>query len=512
VNASPASPAADLTESRRDGRRLWAWAFAGLFLLLGAWAVAAPYSGFPDEQDHILRAYGVVTGQIVLTPAEAANGGGAFVNAPRSLVIAQCWQFHSDVPASCAAEPGGDETVERAATAAGRYFPVYYALVGAPLAIAPNWTGVLLARLISAGLCAFLLANALVDVIRWSRHRVVVAGYLVATTPMVAQMGGSVNPSGLELAAGVALFSSAICLLFVAEARRNATLLWHLGVAGLALATLRMLGPLWLLLAVLALLLPWRRATLADLWGWRALRGWVLGVVAATVLAVVWTFVSKSTDANPYFSNGQPLSPFNIAWTEIQRWSDYISEMIGVTSWLDAKMPGVAYVAWTALAGAVVIWGYLLADRAGRLRLFGLAVAGIAVPLAITVATANTFGFITQGRYLLPVLVGLPLLASLLIDRSVLPADTGRALLRCCVLVTLPIQVVALAFTMMRWQQGQRSGAGLNPLAGSWHPVLGSPTPLVLALLGVAVIGWLTWTAGDGRSARAPRHAAGQAP
>ncbi len=102
----------------------------------------------------------------------------------------------------------------------------------------------------------------------------------------------------------------------------------------------------------------------------------------------------------------------------MQRWPDYINEMVGVTSWLDAKMPGLAYVVWPVMAGAIVIWGYLFGDRSSRLRLVALGVAGILVPLAISVVYANTFGFITQGRYLLPVLVGLPILGAFLISST----------------------------------------------------------------------------------------------
>ncbi len=53
----------------RTSRLTWLFAFLGFFLVLGAWSVAAPYSGTPDEQDHILRAYGVATGQVVLDPS-----------------------------------------------------------------------------------------------------------------------------------------------------------------------------------------------------------------------------------------------------------------------------------------------------------------------------------------------------------------------------------------------------------------------------------------------------------
>src|SRR5690606_32050389 len=175
-------------------------------------------------------------------------------------------------------------------------------LVGAPLAVWPDWTGVLLARLISAAICAAFLALAFSDLLRWGRRRVVLAGLVVAATPMVAHMGGAVNPSGVELAAGIAFFAAALPLLFNPEARRNRTLLWHLGLAALALATLRMLGPLWLGLAVLALLLPFRRATLADLWRWRALRAWMFAVIGAAMAAVVWAFALKATEPNTYFN------------------------------------------------------------------------------------------------------------------------------------------------------------------------------------------------------------------
>ncbi len=63
--------------------------------------------------------------------------------------------------------------------------------------------------------------------------------------------------------------------------------------------------------------------------------------------------------------------------------------------------------------------------------------------------------------------------------------------------VLLPIHLLALGFTMIRWQHGQVRGAGLNPLAGPWHPVLGSITPLVAAVAGLAVIGWLAWIGGS---------------
>ncbi len=399
----------------RTRRLMWLFAFLGFFLVIGAWSVAAPYSGTPDEQDHILRAYGVATGQIVLDPAPAQRGAGAFVEAPQSLVIKQCWQFESDKSAACAVEPGGDTTTVTAPTGAGRYFPFYYALVGGPLALWPSWLGVLLARLISAGLCAALLANALTDAMRWSRHRLMSVGVLIATTPMVAHMGGAINPSGVELAAGIAFFAAAIPLLYAPAAARNTTLLWHAGIAALGLATLRMAGPLFLLLAVVGLLILVGRAQLRQLWKWRALRWWAVGVGGAALAAIGYTIVFKSADLGSHFVSNR-WATTQLLWIETQRWHQYFDEMIGVTSWLDTRMPEIVYVLWQAAAATAIVVGFLVARRDGRWRMALLFLAGTLVPLVMAVRYANEVGFITQGRYLLPLLVGLPLLGVFLIQ------------------------------------------------------------------------------------------------
>jgi hypothetical protein len=461
--------------------------------------LAAPYSGFPDERDHIMRAAGVVTGQIALEPEVAANGSGAFVTVPRSLLVDQCWQFHPEVAASCAAEPGGDETKVRAATSAGRYFPAYYAIVGAPLALWPDWTGVLLARLISAALCAALLAVALTDALRWSRHRLMAVGVVAAATPMVAHMGGAVNPSGIELAAGIAFFAAVVPLLYHSDAQRESALLRHAGLAALVLATLRVLGPLWLVLSAGALLLAVPRATLRRLWTWRAMRWWCAGIGAAMAAGLAWSMLSGVTQTNPYFSAGEELSAAQIVWAEFRRWPQYLDEMVGITSWLDATMPELAYLLWQVTSGAVVVWGFLLAGRAGRVRIAALAVATILVPTVGAVMFVNAFGFVTQGRYILPLLVGLPIYAAYLLGEYGIPADKARDLTRLVLIVLLPIHLVCLAFTMIRWQSGLVTGGGfegLNPLGGPWHPPLGSPAPLLACVVGLLLLGWLVWTGG----------------
>src|SRR5215216_6184181 len=66
--------------------RLWCLAFAGFFLMIGAWAVAQPYDATADEHDHMYRAYGVVSGEILREPTNAVRGSGAFQTVAKGLV------------------------------------------------------------------------------------------------------------------------------------------------------------------------------------------------------------------------------------------------------------------------------------------------------------------------------------------------------------------------------------------------------------------------------------------
>jgi Predicted membrane protein (DUF2142) len=483
--------------SRSVRPRAWIIAFIGFFLLLGAWAMASPFNGTPDEDSHIIRAAGVAAGQVVAAPAPISQGGGAYQTVPRSLIRGACWQFNPAKPANCAPEPGGDATEVRVDTSAGRYHPWYYAVVGGPLVLFPNWAGVILARLISAALCAALLAMALVDAMRWSRYRFVAAGVLAAATPMAAMCGGAINPSGPEIAAGIAFFAAAVPLFNAKSAERSRTLLWHAGVAGLTLVSLRAGGPLWFSVAIASLLLPWRWATLRGLWRWRLARWWGFVIAFAMLVSLTWTELLKTTYMGD-FTGGRHRLPVEAIIFELDLERQYVDEMVGVGSWLDTRLPSSAYVIWESVAVALILAGFILANRRGRWRLGALAVGGLGIPFAMQIAWVNKYGFITQGRYLLPVAAGLPILGAFLIQQYGVSATKSRAVLRGCVVALLPIHLASLWYTMVRWQRGINWNlglAGLNPFAGPWHPPLGSLVPLLASVVGIVVVGWLVWDA-----------------
>src|SRR6266508_1777933 len=214
-------------------------------------------------------------------------------------------------------------------------------------------------------------------------------------------------------------------LLYAPGAERSRTLLWHVGVAALALAVLRAGGPLWVVVSVAALLLPLRWAKLRQLWAWRPVRWWMLVVGLAMVGSLIWTALFKTTNLGD-FTHGQRLSLAQAIGTEVDIWREYADEMVGVMAWLDARMPGSMYLIWESAVAALLVWGFIVAHRAGRWRMAALAAGGLGIPFVMQIAYVNKVGFVTQGRYLLPVAVGLPILATFLIQEYGLPGDKSR--------------------------------------------------------------------------------------
>jgi hypothetical protein len=508
---------APVPRAARVLRRPFVASFAGFFLLLAAWSLASPYSGTPDEREHLLRAESVVTGQIV-PPAWPDNPLVNAVTVPGSLDRGPCWQFHPELPASCAGEPGGNSAPVVVADAAGRYNPVYYAVVGWPLALAPDWTGILLARLLSSALCAAMLAAAFSTAMRHSRGRLAALGITIAATPMVAQMGGAINPNGLEIASGVALFAAALPLVDALRAQRLQVstgagqhrllparypdmppeltgLLSQVGIAALALALLRAAGPLWLLVSLVAVCVPFQWRLVRQLWAWRAARWWGLAIALAAAGGLAWTELVGTAQFGDY-TEGTRYAPTQALWWALTIWPKYLDEAVGVMSWLDTNLPTPVYVIWEVAAGALVLVALVATDRAGRWRLAAVGTAAFVVPTVAMLSVINSSGAFAQGRYFLPVLVGLPISAAFLLAAALPPSAALRRAVRIVAAVLLPLQVGSLAYTMVRWQRGIAPEPGLgqlNPLGGAWHPPLGSVVPLLAAVLGAAVIGSLLW-------------------
>src|SRR5215472_1973919 len=248
--------------------RVWPLAFLVFFLIGAAWALVTPYAGGPDEVRQIIRAAGVAEGQVFAKPVSlpAMAYTGAFQTVPSGLVkggppaYSNTWCYHKNPAQSavCAGVPGGpgEHVKHLYLTGVGRYNPIYYALVGGPLVWWPNWAGILLARLITAALCAAFLASAWMSCREWSRSPMLAGGFLVAATPAFFQMTGVINPNSVEMAAGVSLAAAAIPLLLDEDSPETGRWLRRAAVAAIAILQFRSLGPVLVAGLLGVLLIP----------------------------------------------------------------------------------------------------------------------------------------------------------------------------------------------------------------------------------------------------------------
>ena len=157
---------------------------------------------------------------------------------------------------------------------------------------------------------------------------------------------------------------------------------------------------------------------------------------------------------------------------------------MGVFGWLN--LPAHPLVFALVGAGVVALVGAALVLARGRWRWAVLVtvVLVLVVPLVVQVPSAARLGLIWQGRYILPVSVGVPLVAMAALVRQVRwqrLAAVGGAVLAA---VAAAAHIGAFAWSSWRYAYG----FGRSPLAGapSWEPPGG--LLLTVALFTAAVL------------------------
>jgi len=471
---------------RRSSARLWLLAFIGFWLMFAAWTFATPYNGPPDESQHTIRAAGVARGEIV-APQDITGG---YQNAPKSIFPGWCFETNVNIAADCERQPGGDETVDQLHTTAARYNPVYYAVTGWPMGIWADWHGILLSRLLNGAAMAALLGCAVVAGARWVRHRALVAGVVVAVTPMVAHLGGAMNPQGIEIAAGVSLFAGLIALVHEQREGINRAAVALAGVSGAVIVTPRFTGVMWLFVILAAVLLPSRKARLKELFKSSTVRWWSLVVAVAVVAGAAWTLLVRAADPSGW---DHQMTLGQIVKAEVlDIWPNVANQLVGVMGWAETLMPRLVYMVWFLAAGLLILGGFALGQRSDRFRLVLLFLATFVPLTALEILSANRIGFFNQGRYFLAGAVGLPMFGAYILSKRGFTGEQMRSTTRLLAVLVVPLQFVCLVYTFDRWRSGLVS---LNPFNGSWHPPYGVVFPLLLGVLGTVGMLVTYWVA-----------------
>ena len=397
------------------------WAGLGLLLLQLGWVLALPPFAGMDEWDHAYRASAVAHGEWVAPPSVATRGTGAFVTVPTDIVRAaesECERLDYAGADECVGTTEGSFT--QVASGAGRYPPLYYALVGWPSLFLDGAAALYGMRLAGLLLCWVLLMASFASLRRWARP---LAGYVVCLglTPTVLYASAVVAPNGLEMVSGLALWTALGAIAHDDRSVGGDRMAVMLAVAsGSLLLSLRSLGPLWAALILALALLAWPAlwTRIVDLARTRLGAGALLWLVAVGIAGVGWIQTQGSLEV------GQPqLSPMTLA----DRVEFALRDTVVWTFQFMAAFPyrnqpahAVVYACLIAVITTLLVLALRRATRRERWSLVLTVSACYVIPFAITVATIQHYGTAWQGRYTLPLLLGALVVGGLVLSRRVL--------------------------------------------------------------------------------------------
>ncbi|MBD8584932.1 DUF2142 domain-containing protein [Frigoribacterium sp. CFBP 8766] len=485
---------------------LFVVAFLVFFGTAALWALSTPIGASPDEPSHIIKAASTVRGQLIGAPG--ARPQDKIVQVPETVAGSAntiCMSHASEVTADCLLPFGSDTKLVAATTTAGLYNPVYYVLVGWPSLLELGKGQMFLMRLASAAACAFFLAAAVTALARLPRPVLPVLAVFAVSTPMTYFLMGSVNPNALEIATTASFASSLLVVTSTAPGRRASWwLAASLAASGGLLVHTRGLSPLWLGVAVLVVAIGVGVPRFVS----RVVRPpvllSVLVVTASTVPAVLWTLRSGSLDAVGVYG-GAGTTPADGFVHVLETTTDYSAQAIGNFGWLDTPAPGYVVFLYSVLLGLVVAAALFLRDSVRRRVAVGTAALAVLVlPAAVQASSVAESGYIWQGRYTMPAVVVLVVVAAWAVGDA-LPvrrrAEDVRRFATCVLVVTGVAQLACLLTSLRRYSAGLSAPWPRVFSEPAWHPpLLGTVgwAVLLLACVAVATVAarWLVLAAG----------------
>jgi hypothetical protein len=472
--------------------------FAVLFTISAAWSLATPLTAAPDEPAQIIKAAAVVRGEFVGTPLPLASYGTnprVKVDVPAALASTnqafECFAFHPRVPASCAPAVRGSGSPTVTETYAGRYPPLYYMVVGLPSLAFPSSAGIRLMRLLSALLCCVFFALAFESATQWRRPGLAVAAVAVAVTPMIAFLAAVVNPNSLEIAAALCLWVSGLALVRADSEAPTRKMMARSALSAAVLVEMRGISWLWLGLILLTIGAVASRTRLRQIVADPVSRVWIAVVAISTGFSLWWLFTFDSLAVLP---TGAPLpraSFSNLLEGALGQTDLLLRQMIGIVGWLDTPAPSVTFYVWSALLGVAILGGLALGTRRASTVLGVLTFAVVAVPVALNVYIAPTIGFGWQGRYTLPLAVGVPVVAALALSPRRGTRQVQARPLHLGVSLLAVAQAAIFFDALRRYSVG--TGGSIDFFGGRWQPPLGAAG--LTALFVVALVGYTMWLA-----------------
>lgn len=461
------------------------------------WILITPPGAAPDEPSHLTRAGSLAYGQIDGTYLPELALTSYEVPDEYLLPDPACYAIqHPDVPVSCAEpapRPGGTLSLASRADEYPLWGHLTYGLASRLPGLEPIWWARIGGAAVALGLIA---AAGLTRRSAWGW-----AGVVVALTPMAWSTISTVNPSSFGIAGAVALWSALLLPPDRLVPESPDRVGWLTAAGWTALALPRRDGLIWACVIVALALAAtdtgvvrwWRRLGLGPqiliaastvatmIWG-ATTRGRVSQAVVLSPLVLVgaavarWAWLRWGTSParrRALLTGGAVLAAGTTVGVVLSRpggWDGRLArdivdqtganleEAVGVLGWLDVVLPFVAIVLAVGAIGLLAAAAVL--DR-NRLILIAAAIVAVSVLTSwvFELYQGNTSARYWQGRYSLPLLVGVPVVLTAWPTAPVVAQRVGRT----------AVVAMLLAVNIALWAAARRWGVGIDGTLLPWR-------------------------------------------
>jgi hypothetical protein len=387
---------------------------AGFALQIAVWVMVIPAYEDYDEFDHLYRASGVTHGQVVAPAVPRPGDPPSTVIADRRLVEAgyeECLSLPYTSPKRCGPVRDAGRGLVVVISWAAFYNPAYYGVVGWAERIGSGLSAVVATRAFSVLISVAMLAWAAWLTLSWPKSRSGIRGLLLSASPILLFSLAIVAPNGLEMVSGLLWW---VGLITLAQARRPLPRgLWSaLAVSGCLLVTLRFLGPVWLALAT-AVALLWRPREIVS--GVRLHRRQAVATAVAVSVAGAASLAWLATQHSHVIVT-PPLEPgMSLAGGVRHSLADLPSMIVQLVSAIPGRNiapPSLLVAAWLVPFVLLLLNVEWRRDPGARRALGCLIAVVVLFPVAFQGAMYEQLSHFWQGRYILPLAVGIPLLAA----------------------------------------------------------------------------------------------------
>lgn len=476
--------------------------FVVLFSIGALLALTQPPYGVSDEPSHTIKA--LATARFDLSGPEVVGQFGypsqvfEVPLAYSSIWHMVCYSSNTNVTPDCAPDFSSDNDIVDAPSTAGPYPPIYYGIIGHFGWADPGYGGLVAMRIVSVLLWVVPASIAFSRLRRLTGDALAVAAIFGACTPMMIAIGATVNPFAFEVGLYLLLWTFfldwSVNSLKEFSSKFDQAVVW---LAALLVSGVRPASFLWtgfLLVVSLGLRVansprPSKQFALRVRKDFKTLFPLVLSC------AISFTLWARQASAGSFGSSGQGLGSLsaNLRYS-LGRLDDYFLQAYGFFGWTEFYAPTISTHLW--FAGLVGLATAIRPNRTSLLIVITWAVWLYLSPLILEGLRASSAGFGYQGRYILPMAVGLPAALALL-RRSRNPKGRGHD----WVFATLVLGALfsTVVHICRRYVVGL-DGELLWWRSPRWIPFGGVTLHLVLISFGIISAAWLILLSRTSRS------------